>query len=127
MADLDILRSEQIITPAVKLLEKFPIVDDVPNIQFTPLSIDFETSSLSNPVAYADHVSFRTQFGVEIEQMAKIDGVLEHGQHYVHMLYTFRSVSKAIPQLVGDVEINFMFSIVFIMIFFVAAANQYPT
>ena len=106
MAEQGILASEDILTPAVKDLCAFDVSDDVPNIQFTALSIDFEAASLSNPVSYADHVSFRTQFGSEIEQMAKIEAALEQGQYFVHMLYTFRSVSRAIPSLVKHQNAN---------------------
>ena len=34
-----------------------------------------------------------------MKTLIKIDMVLEQGQHFVHMLYTFRSVSRAIPMV----------------------------
>lgn len=83
-------------------LDRIELVDDVPNIQFTPLSIVVEPTSLQNPISYADHSAFITQFGSEMEQIAKIDSIVEHGQHFVHMLYTFRSVSNALPMVVSS-------------------------
>jgi hypothetical protein len=104
------LNSPEIFLPRVQNLDHFELVDDVPNIQFTPLSIVMETTSLQNPISYADHSAFITQFGSEMEQIAKIDEIVEHGQVFVHMLYTFRSVSRAIPMVVSVLfERTFMF------------------
>jgi hypothetical protein len=52
-----------------------------------------------NPVAFADHNGFQTEFGHEMDSIARIEQLLEQGQYFVHMLYTFRSVSRAIPMV----------------------------
>mmetsp|Transcript_22337 Transcript_22337/g.32537 ORF Transcript_22337/g.32537 Transcript_22337/m.32537 type:complete len:1588 (+) Transcript_22337:206-4969(+) len=89
----------EIFLPKVQNLDNFELCDDVPNIQFSPMSVVVETTPLQNPISYADHPAFITQFGSEMEQIAKMDVIVEHGQHFVHMLYTFRSVSRAIPMV----------------------------
>jgi hypothetical protein len=87
--------------PVRDLHRRHDLTDDVPNIQFAPLSIEYEISPLSNPVAYSDYKSFHTTFGPEIELMSRVDSLLDQGTQFVHMLYCFRSVSKAIPVVVS--------------------------
>jgi cytoplasmic FMR1 interacting protein len=98
--DLD-EQSPEVFLPKVQDLHTLELSDDVPNIQFSPLSIVVETTPIQNPVSYADHPAFVTQFGSEMEQIAKMDVIVDQGQHFVHMLYSFRSVSKAIPMVVS--------------------------
>lgn len=93
------LEGEEIYIPNVRNLENFELEDDVPNIQYTPLSLEFEICSSGNPVGFADHNGFQTEFGHEMDSIARIEALLEQGQYFVHMLYTFRSISKAIPMV----------------------------
>ena len=90
---------EEWLIPSVKQLETFTLPDDVPNVQFAPLSIEFEASSVRNPTSFADHNGFQSNFGAEMDAIAQIETLLEQGQKFVHMLYTFKSVSKAIPMI----------------------------
>ena len=60
-----------------------------------------EVTSLSNPVSYVDHIGFVTQFGHEMDQISKMDAIEHEGKYFVHMLYSFRSVSNAIPMVVS--------------------------
>lgn len=91
-----LMSSSEVIVPPVRALGA-DRTDETPNIQFSSLSVDVEMTSLHNPVDFVDHSCFHTQFANEIEQMSKIEQLLEQGTDLVHMLYSFRSVSKAVP------------------------------
>jgi hypothetical protein len=90
-----------VIVPAVRELCSKGQLDDAPNIQFSSLSVDFEISALHNPVHYVDQTCFHSQFTSEIEQMSRIERLLEQGTDFVHMIYSFRSVSKAVPLVIS--------------------------
>ena len=92
-----IMSALDVIVPPVRELCKKDLKDDAPNIQFSSLSVAFEISALNNPVHYVDQNCFHSQFSSEIAQMSKIEKLLEQGTNFVHMLYSFRSVSKAVP------------------------------
>lgn len=100
-----LLASAEVIVPAVRALCNQELIDETPNIQFSSLSIDLEMTALHNPVNYVDHTCFHTQFATEIMQMSKIEGLLVQGEELVYMLYTFRSVSKAVP-LVSVIDLD---------------------
>jgi cytoplasmic FMR1 interacting protein len=102
MSDHGLLSSADVLTAAVRDLSSFDLADNVPNIQFSPLSIEYEKASYSNPMAAVDHRTFHTLFASELEQISRIEQVMEQGNYFVHMLYTFRSVSKAIPSVVSN-------------------------
>ncbi len=99
-SQLNILGPDVII-PQIQKLNKYLGHDDVINIQYTPFTLDYEKSSLTNPLQSMDHKSFNTLFNTEIELMSKIEHMLEQGQYFIHLLYTFRSVSRAIPIVVN--------------------------
>lgn len=94
-----LLTTSEVIVPAVAALCSggHDGSDETPNIQFSSLSINLEMAALQNPVDYSDRTCFRTQFATEIDLMIKIEQLLTQGEVLVHMLYTFRSVSKAVP------------------------------
>ena len=96
---MDSLEKNEIYFPHVQELSKFDIVDDVPSIQFPSSSVEVDITPLQNPVAFADHPAFGAQFSSEMDTIAKIDTIVDQGQHFVHMIYTFRSVSRAIPMV----------------------------
>jgi len=98
MAD-SIATNNRILLPTVEELNRYDFLDDVPSIQFPSSSVEVDITPLQNPVSFADHPAFGAQFSGEMDTIAKIDTILEQGQHYVHMLYTFRSVSRAIPMV----------------------------
>lgn len=97
----ELCAKKDIIVPAVKALEQFSLSDHVPSIQFSPLCIDMSLSSFFNPIAYVDSKGFSANFSAEIDLTARIETSLEVGQDFLSMLYTFRSVSRAIPEVVS--------------------------
>ena len=99
MSDQVYLVSENIKLKTVNSLNSQQI-NDVPSIQCSSLSLDVETTSYTNPVSFVDHSGFITQFGSEMEQIAKMEHIEDQGKHYVHMIYAYRSVARAIPMVV---------------------------
>ena len=94
-------QSDIIVARDVKGLDRLLLDDDVPCIQFSSVSVEIGNPFTDNKVGYVDHIGFQTRFGAETEKIATIDALLEKGQYFVHMLYTFRSVSRAIPMIVS--------------------------
>lgn len=110
MSDQALLASDTIQIASVEALDRHQLVNDVPNIQCSSISLEMETTSFGNPVAFVDHSGFITQFGGEMEQIAKMEHIEEQGKHYVHMIYAYRSVARAIPMVVCN--ILFIFSLI---------------
>ena len=105
MSDVtSLLTTSDIVVPAVKDICRKDLTDDVPNIQFSSLSVDFEITAINNPVSYVDRTAFHNHFDSEINQMSKIERLVEQGKTYVHMLYAMRSVTQAIP-MVNDMHL----------------------
>lgn len=105
MADQGLVSSTDVLMAAVRKLNEVCMTDgdDVPNIQYSPLSVEYEKASYHNPMASVDHRGFRSLFSTEMEQISRIYQATEQGSYFVHMLYTFRSVSKAIPSVTINV------------------------
>ena len=85
----------------VTALAEAALADDVPAIQQLGQSVAVQTAS-ANPVGYTDAPGYQTQFGPEVAATAEVEGLLDEGQRFVHMLYTYRSVSRAIPVSLPD-------------------------
>ena len=100
MSDLNLLSAPNILTPAVQRLSAFDLLDDVPNIQAHPVSLEYEKSASANPLISADYRFFHTIFATDTDQIFRLQQMVDQGTYYVHMLYTFRSVSKALPAVV---------------------------
>lgn len=80
------------------------LTDDVPNIQCAGLSssINLEISTIFNPLGYIDYKGFPSSFSDDIIYIAKIESLIIQGPQFINILYSFRSISKAIPELVID-------------------------
>ncbi|CAM9167660.1 unnamed protein product, partial [Phaeothamnion confervicola] len=92
---------EDTFLPMVQILENMPFEDGDPRVQPTPVGVGYEMAPSSNLLSYIDHAGFPTEFNSEIEAIGELEKILEAGQRHVHTLYTYRSVSIAIP-LVTD-------------------------
>jgi hypothetical protein len=102
---MDLLKNENVLIDEVAKLQQMQLDDDVPSIQYFPLSVEMELTSITNPVSYIDHKGFLPTFTAEVDMTAKIESLVEQGQDFVNVLYTFRSVSKAIPEVVRSIII----------------------
>ncbi|CAM9248489.1 unnamed protein product, partial [Hapterophycus canaliculatus] len=92
--------------PNVLSLESIKLEDNVPRVQPTPQSIDYEVAPQSNLLQYVDHAGYETGLGAEVEAIGELEKVLEVGRMHVNALYTFRSVSRAIPMVSGNSDPN---------------------
>ncbi|KAA8589716.1 hypothetical protein FQN60_013081 [Etheostoma spectabile] len=83
----------------VDLLEELPLPDQQPCIEPLPSSIMFQPNFNTN---FEDRNAFVTGIARYIEQAtvhSSMNVMLEEGQEYAIMLYTWRSCSRAIPQV----------------------------
>ncbi|PIO35700.1 hypothetical protein AB205_0059440 [Aquarana catesbeiana] len=82
----------------VDLLEELPLPDQQPCIEPPPSSIMYQANFDTN---FEDRNAFVTGIARYIEQAtvhSSMNEMLEEGQEYAVMLYTWRSCSRAIPQ-----------------------------
>uniref|UniRef100_A0A6I8QXU0 Cytoplasmic FMR1 interacting protein 2 n=1 Tax=Xenopus tropicalis TaxID=8364 RepID=A0A6I8QXU0_XENTR len=83
----------------VDLLEELPLPDQQPCIEPPPSSIMYQANFDTN---FEDRNAFVTGIARYIEQAtvhSSMNEMLEEGQEYAVMLYTWRSCSRAIPQV----------------------------
>ncbi|TKS74994.1 Cytoplasmic FMR1-interacting protein 1 -like protein [Collichthys lucidus] len=83
----------------VDLLEELPLPDQQPCIEPLPSSVMFQPNFNTN---FEDRNAFVTGIARYIEQAtvhSSMNEMLEEGQEYAIMLYTWRSCSRAIPQV----------------------------
>uniref|UniRef100_A0AAR2K7E8 Cytoplasmic FMR1-interacting protein n=1 Tax=Pygocentrus nattereri TaxID=42514 RepID=A0AAR2K7E8_PYGNA len=83
----------------VDLLEELPLPDQQPCIEPLPSSLIFQPNFDTN---FEDRNAFVTGIARYIEQAtvhSSMNEMLEEGQEYAVMLYTWRSCSRAIPQV----------------------------
>eukprot|EP00063_Salmo_salar_P029858 XP_014004693.1 PREDICTED: cytoplasmic FMR1-interacting protein 1 homolog [Salmo salar] len=83
----------------VDLLEELPLPDQQPCIEPLPCSLMYQPNFNTN---FEDRNAFVTGIARYIEQAtvhSSMNEMLEEGQEYAVMLYTWRSCSRAIPQV----------------------------
>uniref|UniRef100_A0A665VIT9 Cytoplasmic FMR1-interacting protein n=1 Tax=Echeneis naucrates TaxID=173247 RepID=A0A665VIT9_ECHNA len=83
----------------VDLLEELPLPDQQPCIEPLPSSVMYQPNFNTN---FEDRNAFVTGIARYIEQAtvhSSMNEMLEEGQEYAIMLYTWRSCSRAIPQV----------------------------
>uniref|UniRef100_A0A6Q2XGR1 Cytoplasmic FMR1-interacting protein n=1 Tax=Esox lucius TaxID=8010 RepID=A0A6Q2XGR1_ESOLU len=83
----------------VDLLEELPLPDQQPCIEPLPSSLMYQPNFNTN---FEDRNAFVTGIARYIEQAtihSSMNEMLEEGQEYAVMLYTWRSCSRAIPQV----------------------------
>ena len=85
----------------VHQMEDEVLLDGVPNIESAPCPIEYKVCSRadSNPVHFADATGFETDLSQETQACKEIELLLEHGEYFVHLLYCFRSCSRALPMV----------------------------
>jgi cytoplasmic FMR1 interacting protein len=92
---------------ARSVLDPSSIQEGVPNIQTQSTTLVYDSSSIGNPTTYLDYKGYLSSssegFGLletEMEKLSKLDSLSEMGTDYVHMLYCYRPVSRALPEVV---------------------------
>jgi len=90
-------------TERVSALEKFPLEDGQPNVEGPSLAIAYDSFIDYN---FADRNAFDTRWTDETHHIAQLRDIIRQGDLYVNMLYTYRSCSKALPQVKSSEQAN---------------------
>ena len=77
-------------------LSGFSLPDNVPKVQSEFLTLEFSMRSGTNAIRYQDHIGLQTEFAPEIKATADVEALLLEGSEHIHMLYTFRSIGRAV-------------------------------
>jgi len=80
-------------------LSTYSIPDNAPKVQSQSMGVEFAMRSGTNSINYQDHIGLQTDFAPEIKATADVEALLVEGSEHVHMLYTFRSVGRAVPMV----------------------------
>jgi cytoplasmic FMR1 interacting protein len=88
-----------------------PLVKDAPVLQPTNSSLTLEMSSFGNITEYSDHLGYnQTSVNSELHQQMKnlsqIENLIASGKDFIMMLYSYRSVSRAIVEIEIDIPTN---------------------
>lgn len=94
-----VTKNERIFIEKLSETSQFNLDDNVPDLQFAPNSLNIEICSAANPLGFSDHKGYYTTFGAEIELIAKLENAYNVGQEFVNLIYSYRSVSHAIPEI----------------------------
>jgi cytoplasmic FMR1 interacting protein len=92
-----LIANPEVLISEMQFMRRIDLADDVPNIQSAPSSINVEIASASN--AFADHQGYFTTFAQEMDFIAKMESLSDKGMVLINMLYSYRSVSQAIPEI----------------------------
>eukprot|EP01133_Synstelium_polycarpum_P001207 gene1207-1395_t len=85
------------------MLESFPFSDDQSLIETLPSVIGYIPYASNS---FLDRGAFETQWAEEMAAMEKIEELLKAGDHFINMVYTYRSCSKALPQVKTSEQAN---------------------
>ena len=96
-----ITKNEKVTIPEVASLEKLIFEDNVPRLQFDPQCLEINLASSVNPLGYVDNKGYITPYNEESEVAGTFEATVEHGTSLVNFLYTYRSISKALPEYVS--------------------------
>lgn len=97
---LELLNNPDILVPDMKFMKRLSLDDNVPNIQSSSSSLNVEIAVAHN--SFADHQGYFTTFGQEMDFIAKLESMVDKGTVLINLLYTYRSVSQAIPEITMD-------------------------
>jgi hypothetical protein len=104
LAIASFINNAQVTIPELQSIHNNIILsDDVTNIQYEPSCIDVKLSSSFNPIAYIDAYGYvdNTPYSKECSFAAQFEHLIEKGNYYIMFWYTYRAISKAIPENVS--------------------------
>jgi len=87
----------------VNVLEHFPFEDEQPNVEAPAISVQYNGYTDYN---FADRSAYDTRWTEETHAIAQLRELLKQGDTYMNMLYTYRSCSKALPQVKTSDQAN---------------------
>jgi cytoplasmic FMR1 interacting protein len=88
-----------VLVTEVDALSTYSIPDNAPKVQSQSMGVEFAMRSGTNSINYQDHIGLQTDFAPEIKATADVEALLVEGSEHVYMLYTFRSVGRAVPMV----------------------------
>eukprot|EP01119_Soliformovum_irregulare_P019520 TRINITY_DN6199_c0_g1_i4.p1 TRINITY_DN6199_c0_g1~~TRINITY_DN6199_c0_g1_i4.p1 ORF type:complete len:1378 (-),score=485.69 TRINITY_DN6199_c0_g1_i4:58-4191(-) len=81
----------------VSVLEQFPSLEnDQPNIEAPSPAVMYESTVDFN---FADRNAFDSRWVDETQGISQLKEITKQGETYINLLYTYRSLSKALPQV----------------------------
>jgi cytoplasmic FMR1 interacting protein len=96
---LKLLNNTDVLVKEINFIHKLNLEDDVADLQCSSASLNAEASTHN---VWSDHQGYFTTFSAEIDFIAKMESLVDKGQALIHVLYTYRSVSQAIPEISMD-------------------------
>ena len=89
--------SHGIMVTETRGLSTYSVPDNLSKVQSESMTLEFSMRSGTNSIRYQDQIGLQTDFAPEIKATADVESLLAEGSEYVNMLYTFRSVGRAVP------------------------------
>lgn len=91
-------------TSIVDVFQSIPLEDNVPRVQPTPSSIDYEVAPPSNLLQYIDHGGYKTELGAEVEvRLHQSLGVMENALQD-EGLYCSVLIPKCVSSFLGAIS-----------------------
>lgn len=90
--------------PQVKMLENLVMEMGAANIEASSLPIALEGWTSSADIGFCDVDAFGSDFASEAKDLASMQTLVEHGQGFISMIYTYRSCSKALPMVSSEID-----------------------
>ncbi|KAG2375247.1 hypothetical protein C9374_009870 [Naegleria lovaniensis] len=88
----------------LKVLNSYMVESNQPTIEAASDYISYETGAFTSPLYLADRDGYATRFAKEAESIQVLQEINERGEAFIHTLYTYRSISRALPQVQADAD-----------------------
>ena len=87
------------------VLSMYSMVEHGPKIQSHATGLELAMLSGTNSIQFQDHIGLQTELAEETIASAGMEALVVEGLEHIKMLYTFRSVGRAVP-VVNDLSIE---------------------
>ena len=87
------------------VLSMYSMVEHGPKIQSHATGLELAMLSGTNSIQFQDHIGLQTELAEETIATAGMEALVVEGLEHIKMLYTFRSVGRAVP-VVNDLSIE---------------------
>ena len=80
------------------VLSMYSMVEHGPKIQSHATGLELAMLSGTNSIQFQDHIGLQTELAEETIATAGMEALVVEGLEHIKMLYTFRSVGRAVPE-----------------------------
>ncbi|KAL6064809.1 Cytoplasmic FMR1-interacting protein [Balamuthia mandrillaris] len=80
----------------IAALENFELQDGQPTAEAATYPVAYDATA---DLKYVDCEAFESKWTQELKSLRKLNEIIERGDYFVNMVYTYRSCSKALPQV----------------------------